>query len=284
MRFHKMHGCGNDFVLVDCFLEDVDDPSATAVQVCDRHIGVGADGLLLVEPPSDLGSEHAAGMRIFNPDGSEAEMCGNGIRCIAAYLCDAGRCASSDRVLIETAAGTRRVVVKDEGHGGERLFGVEMGVPVFLDLAGSGDGAAYRTGEGEISLALEDRTISGTAVSMGNPHFVVFVDDLESCPVREHGPVIEKHPSFPHGTNVEFIKVLDRHTLSQRTWERGVGETIACGTGAAAAAAAAVRRSAVKSPVRISLRGGSLTVRWDGKNGPLWLSGEALEVFRGELR
>jgi len=149
MRFHKMHGCGNDFVLVDCFLEDVDDPSATAVQVCDRHIGVGADGLLLVVPPSDLGSEHAAGMRIFNPDGSEAEMCGNGIRCIAAYLCDVGRCASSDRVLIETAAGTRRVVVKTRAMAARVSSGLRWAFPSFWTWPAAAMGRRIEQGKGK---------------------------------------------------------------------------------------------------------------------------------------
>jgi diaminopimelate epimerase len=196
-------------------------------------------------------------MRIFNADGSEAEMCGNGIRCAALHLST----YKTDVITIETLSG--RKVIRSAGGN---LFEVEMGEPVFH-------------GSGEVAMDVKDRVFSGTRVSMGNPHFVIFVDDVEDFPVGEYGPAAER--LFEHGTNVEFVHVAGG-TLRQRTWERGVGETLACGTGACAAAAVAIRDAKVKSPVEVALTGGRLTIGWDGE-GPIFMTGEAVEVFRGEV-
>lgn len=251
MKFIKMHGCGNDYVLVDGAL---DEPGAAARYLCNRRFGVGADGLITLEPAPVAD----AMMRIFNADGSEAEMCGNGIRCAALHL----SAYQTDVITIETLSG--RKVIRNMGGN---LFEVEMGKPEF-------------PGNGEAALDVKDRVFSGTRVSMGNPHFVVFVDDVEEFPVDEYGPLMER--LFEKGTNVEFVHVTGKGGLRQRTWERGVGETLACGTGACAAAAVAIEAGKVTSPVKVALTGGSLTIRWDGE-GPIFMAGEAVEVFRGEV-
>lgn len=276
MKFVKMHGCGNDYVLVDSFREKVENPRDMALHLCRRRFGAGADGLILIMPPVDAASADAR-MRIFNADGSEAEMCGNGIRCMAALCLEKGL-GRDGRVAIETPAGMRTVAHSDLPGGGVG-FEVDMGVPAFLALP---PGSA-KPGEapGAFTVEAGGGIFSGTPVSMGNPHFVVFVEDVDACPVQEQGSRIEGAPCFPDGTNVEFVQVLGEGAMKQRTWERGVGETLACGTGAAAAAAAAIRQGAVSSPVKMGLRGGDLFIRWDGE-GTLFLSGAAVEVFRGE--
>ena len=264
MKFAKMHGCGNDYIVVDGFRQKIEDIRLTADRLCLRKYGIGADGLILLEASPSVDAK----MRIFNSDGSEAEMCGNGIRCAARFLIVEGYAQSP--VSLETAAGLR-VVSACTLQGGTPGFEVDMGAPVINDRR-------LLTFQGAVSIS----EIEGTPVSMGNPHFVVFVDALEDFPVAECGSLIEKSSSFPEGTNVEFARILDETALVQRTWERGVGETLACGTGASAVAAVAIRRGWVKSPLTVKLTGGDVGIRWDGK-GSIFLSGEAVEVFRGEI-
>jgi diaminopimelate epimerase len=207
-------------------------------------------------------------MRIYNADGSEAEMCGNGIRCMARLLIrDRGHGPAP--VVIDTQDGLKTVNYESLPGGGEFLE-VEMGVPVFGSEGG------------EQTVALGGRTVLGTPVSMGNPHFVVFVEQVDGHPVERDGPALSGHPSFPEGTNVEFVQILDKEAFKQRTWERGAGETLACGTGASASAAVAMRRGLVESPVKVELRGGTLRIRWNPPE-PLFMAGEAVEVFRGEI-
>ncbi|MBU0753625.1 MAG: diaminopimelate epimerase [Planctomycetes bacterium] len=273
MKFIKMQGCGNDFIVVDAFQETVAEPGRAATKLCKRHFGIGADGLILVEPAK---SGHGR-MRMFNPDGGEAEMCGNGIRCVAHFLYTR-KDQTADRLLIETGSGVREVVRQYRAGYGE-TYEVEMGSPLFL-MPGPSGMVEAESGPAEISVAA--CKVSGTPLSMGNPHFVVFVENLEQCPVAEWGMQIEGTGLFKRGTNVEFVQILKETRLAQRTWERGAKETLACGTGAAASAAVAIAYGWAKSPVEVRLPGGSLFLRWDSR-GPVYLSGDAVEVFHGEV-
>ncbi|MFH2001933.1 MAG: diaminopimelate epimerase [Planctomycetota bacterium] len=271
MKFIKMHGCGNDYVLVDGFEQTIENPGAVARALCDRRFGIGADGFIVLEPAHGAQGR----MRIFNPDGSEAEMCGNGIRCVARFLFEkTGQ--GGDKIEIETQAGKR--VVTRQMENGLEMFDVNMGKPVFL---GKSDGGLVSVSQPEEVLAdIGSVTITGVPVSVGNPHFVVFVDDMGVCPVREWGPAIERLPLFENGTNVEFIQVQARGRFRQRTWERGAGETLACGTGASAAAAVAVALGKAGNPVIAELLGGWLSLSIDDE-GVVFMRGEAIEVFRG---
>lgn len=273
MKFVKMHGCGNDYVLVDGFREKVEDPARAAERLCRPRFGIGADGFILVEP-SCRGD---ARMRIFNADGNEAEMCGNGIRCAARLLIQEGRLPAG-RIVFETKAGLREVRPCTSGEG-ER-FEVDMGRPAFFQL--SSLGKKEEPAPSACDVQTKAGIFWGYAVSMGNPHFVIFVDDLESLPIKEYGPAVERHALFEASTNVSFVKVMVGATLKQRTWERGVGETLACGTGASAAAAVAIKLGRVESPVTVKLAGGDLIIRWE-EPGPLFMAGGTAETFRGEV-
>ncbi len=270
MHFVKMHGAGNDYVFVNCFLEEVADPAELSINISDRHKGIGADGLIMLLPSSSADAR----MRIFNADGSEAEMCGNGIRCAAKLLRDEGLVRGPE-VTIETIAGLRRVfLVLDEADRVNRAE-VEMGVPVVaMDPAREME-----------RIEAKGHVLEGLRVSVGNPHFVIFVDDVLAFPVREVGPRIEGMDAFPERTNVEFTQLCNDDSLLVRVWERGSGETLACGTGAVAAVAAAMsdQRIPFGAAVTVRLQGGELSVRWDGR-GAAWLAGEAVEVFRGVWR
>ncbi len=274
MHFVKMHGAGNDYVLSE---DEIDEPAVMARRVCDRHMGIGSDGLILLHSSAcaDIG------MRIFNADGSEAEMCGNGARCAAKFLHDEGK-AEGGEVRIETPAGVRRTRLLFDEKG--RVFGaeVDMGVPEV-----SGKSETIRVEERSLdgfrgSLDGFRGSLNGFRVGIGNPHFVVFVEEAAKAPVEALGPGVERAPLFPNRTNVEFVQVLDKGSLLVRVWERGSGETLACGTGAVAAAAAAMSTGRLEKnkPVGVLLPGGELTVCWDG-SGPALLSGEAVTVFRG---
>ena len=263
MKFVKMQGTGNDYVFVNGFHETVDDPAALARIASDRHRGIGGDGLILLLP-SDRAD---ARMRIFNPDGSEAEMCGNGARCAAKLLHDEGL-VEGPEMSLETLSGLRRARLVIDGRG--RVVGahVEMGVPA--------------VGEKPDRIEAKGRLIAGLRVSVGNPHFVVFIDNVTSFPLGQIAPRIEIDPLFPERTNVEFTQVCNDGSLLVRVWERGVGETQACGTGAVAAVAAAVveNRLAPGDSHSVRLPGGELGVSWDGRS-QAWLAGDAVEVFRG---
>lgn len=275
MFFTKVQGLGNDFVLVDCFSEQLvfPDTGSLAVRICDRHFGVGADGLVLVGP-----SEVAdARMRIFNPDGSEAEMCGNAIRCVAKYLYEHKRVVKEE-VSVETAAGL--VVPKLLVEGGTvRAVRVDMGVPRLSREEIPMEGPPGRV-VGE-PLGAGGCTWEVTAVSMGNPHCVIFVPDVKAVPLKDLGPVIENHRAFPRRTNVEFIQVLNRQEVIMRVWERGAGETLACGTGACASAVAGVLNGLTDRKVRVYLAAGHLDIEWSD-NGHVYMTGPAEEVFTGD--
>ena len=268
-----MHGAGNDYVYVDAFARRIPDPAALARAISSRHRGVGSDGLILLLPSRVADVR----MRMWNADGSEAEMCGNGIRCLARFAHETGR-ARRRTLSIETKAGVKRVdlVFRGRGIAGAR---VDMGAPILersrIPMRGSPGcvvGEALRAGGSRVRV---------TALSMGNPHCVVFVPDPDRAPVDTLGPAIERHPAFPNRTNVEFVSVEGPGRLYQRTWERGAGETLACGTGASAVCVAGILTGRTVSPLHIRLRGGELLVEWDGE-GPVRQTGPAVTVFDGE--
>jgi diaminopimelate epimerase len=289
IRFTKMHGLGNDYVFVSLFDQELAEPESLARSVSDRHFGVGGDGLILIAPPLDP-SNHCR-MIMFNADGSRAQMCGNGIRCVARYAYERGT-AGDRRVRVETDAGVKDTEVLLGPRGRVEGVAVDMGAPRLrrreIPLADGGDP------EGEVigsPLDLEGRRFFVTAVSMGNPHAVVRVDDprgtgvrsLDDVPIELWGPAFERHPWFPERVNTEFVIVRSRAEIDVRVWERGSGETLACGTGACAAVVAAVLQDWCDPDVRVRLRGGELSVRWGGRGreGSVLMSGPAEEVFEG---
>lgn len=280
MRFIKMHGAGNDYVYVDCFEEQVPrNPDELAIRISDRHTGVGADGLILILPSRSADAR----MRMWNADGSEAEMCGNGIRCVGRYLFDSGRVARNP-MRIETAGGPRELRIGDRSDPA-RSVRVEMGPPI---LAGK-DIPTTLPGDPPLDVPLQlpatDHETDGSTrpvvcISMGNPHCVLFADDWTDAQVGTLGPAIERHPAFPERTNVGFAVVESPESMRLRVWERGSGETRACGTGACAAVVAGVLSGRTGRSVVCRLPGGDLHVEWT-TTGPVSLSGPAIEVFRG---
>ena len=277
MKFTKMHGIGNDYVYVDCFQERVKDPGNLAAYISDRHFGVGSDGLILI-CPSDTAD---CRMEMYNSDGSRGAMCGNGIRCVAKYAYEHGICRKTD-MEIETDSGIKKIhlTVKD---GYVTVVSVNMGKPV-VTSSGCEEKDAKTLTRKEVwePISAGGQEYSMIAVSMGNPHAVLLWEDVDGMDIEKVGPLFENHRRFPDRTNTEFIKVLDRHTLRMRVWERGAGETLACGTGACAAAAAASLAELVTMPVTVKLLGGDLTIDWQ-EDGTILMTGPAAEVFRGEL-
>ena len=274
MKFTKMHGCGNDYVYVNCFEEAVDDPARVALIVSDRHFGVGSDGLVLILR-SDVADFR---MRMFNPDGSEAEMCGNAIRCVAKYVYDRGMMDKTE-FDCETGAGVLHLVTRAE-NGKVAAVRVNMGRPRLdrSEIPMKGDPGR---------VLLEPLEVDGTAfrvscVSMGNPHTVIKVDDPSDELVLGAGPKIENHPAFPQRTNVEFVQVVSRTEVRQRTWERGAGETCACGTGASAVAVACALNDWTERKVLVHLLGGDLEIEW-AEDDCVYMTGPAVEVFNGEI-
>lgn len=277
MRFTKLQGCGNDYVYVDLFRDRLPgDPAKLARAISDRHFGVGGDGLILIGP-----SERAdARMRMFNADGSEAEMCGNGLRCVAKYVYDHG-IAQKDRLTLETGRGILTVDLEVKGGKAQRVR-VDMGEPI-LEAA-----KIPTTLPGNPPLDQPVRygpepagTLNVTCVSMGNPHAVAFVDELTDKLVHGVGPLVERHEAFPRRVNVEFIKVNSRTDVTMRVWERGSGETLACGTGACAVAVAGVLTGRTDRQVTIHLLGGDLEIEW-GADNHVYKTGPAVEVFSGD--
>ena len=273
MKFTKMHGIGNDYIYVNTFDETVADPSALAVAMSRPHFGVGADGLVLI------GASGAAdfGMRMFNADGSEGEMCGNAVRCIAKYVYERGL-TSKTRLTLATKAGVKTLDLQIEAGRVARVR-VDMGEPVLAPEAIP----VLLPGESVIGkpITVGSQTWRMSCVSMGNPHAVIFVDDPAAFDVHGIGRQIEHHPLFPQRTNVEFACVRSRDRLQMRVWERGSGETLACGTGAAAIVVAAVLEERTERHVRVALVGGELDVTWDENDNHVYQSGPASFVFDG---
>ncbi len=278
MKFTKVHGLGNDFVILNCLDDAGVIPEAkygdVAKELCNRNFGIGADGIMLIQP-SDTADIR---MRIINSDGSEAEMCGNGIRCFARYVYEHG-IVKKDVMTIETLAGIMgpRIMLDEQGN----VTGVEvdMNEPILdkPDIPMVGEGRAIAE-----PIQIEDRTFEVTAVSMGNPHCVIFVDDAKNFPIEYWGPRIEKSEYFPRKTNVEFIQVLNDHEVIMRVWERGAAVTLACGTGACATTTACVLNGKTGRDILLHLDGGDLNVRWDEASNHLFMTGPAAEVFNGE--
>lgn len=276
MNFTKWQGCGNDFVLIDCRAQELADYGAFAQKACDRHYGIGGDGILVVLP-SDKADFR---MRIFNTDGSEAEMCGNGIRCFARYLYDNG-ITKKRKFTVETGAG---ILVPEiiEADGTVTGVRVDMGEPVLaadqIPMKGYG---ANRVVNEPVEVAGRSWRITG--VSMGNPHCVVFVDDIKTTPIEEVGPIFETQERYPKKTNTEFVQVLDRQHMRMRVWERGAAITLACGTGACATLTAAVLNDLTDRKAEIQLDGGTLTIEWDERDNHLYMTGPAVQTFAGTV-
>ena len=276
MKFTKWQGCGNDFLLIDCRENELADYGAFAKKSCDRHFGVGGDGVLVI-----LDSDKADfRMRIFNADSSEAEMCGNGIRCFARYLYD-NHITDKKKFTVETGAGilVPEIVERDGVVTGVR---VDMGEPVLeadkIPMAGYGN---RRVVNEPVEVAGRKWNITG--VSMGNPHCVVFVDDIKTTPIEEVGPIFEVQERYPKKTNTEFVQVLDRQHMRMRVWERGAAITLACGTGACATLTAAVLNGKTDRRAEITLDGGKLDIEWSEKDNHIYMTGPAVQVFAGEV-
>lgn len=272
-----MQGAGNDYVYVNCFEETVENPRQVAIQVSNRNFGIGSDGLILIMP-----SEKAdVRMRMFNSDGSESEMCGNGIRCVAKYAYDHG-IVTKKEITAETGAGILTLQLFSGDDGKIEKVRVNMGAPRLTrgEIPMTGDAAAQVVSE---DLTILDRTFQITCASMGNPHCVIFVDDVENFPVSTYGPLIENHVMFPRRTNVEFVQIYSRKEVRQRTWERGAGETLACGTGSSAVMAACVLNGLTEKSILNHLSGGDLEMEW-AEDGCIYMTGPAVEVFNGEIK
>jgi len=271
MRFTKMHGIGNDFILLDGFGRDIPDPEGLAARLCDRHFGIGADGLILALP-SDRAD---ARMRIINSDGSEAEMCGNGLRCLGKFLYETGLCRKTP-IRVETLAGILTLALEIGGDGAVARVTVDMGAPEF-------DPALIPVAAGSNAVTLEaaGHRLRFFCVSMGNPHAVTFDLFPDDATFAALGPLLERHPIFPRRCNIEFCR-LDGDGAQVRVWERGDGPTLACGTGACAVLAAGVSQGLLPRKARIQLPGGALVVRWDD-DGHLFMTGPAETVFTGEI-
>lgn len=272
-----MHGIGNDYVYVSTFDQELTvDPSKLAIEVSDRHFGIGSDGLILIVP-----SEVAdARMRMFNADGSESEMCGNGVRCVAKYIHDHG-IARKGRVTVETGRGVLTLDLEFENDLVRRVR-VNMGAPILvaekIPTTLPGDPPI------DVPLTVAGHDLKITAVSMGNPHAVAFVDDVANFPVEFVGAALERHPAFPRRVNAHFVEVISPEEVRMRTWERGSGITLACGTGACAVAVAGVLTGRTRERVLAHLPGGDLSLDWDGSGAPIFMSGSATEVFSGDWR
>lgn len=276
MKFAKMHGAGNDYVYVNCFEETVENPVEVAIKVSNRNFGIGSDGLILIMPTDKADVR----MRMFNSDGSESEMCGNGIRCVAKYAYDHG-IVDKTEITAETGAGILTLQLFPNDKNKVDRVRVNMGPPRLSreEIPMGGIPAVQVVAE---ELTVLDKTFKITCVSMGNPHCIIYVDDVDTFPVATYGPLIENNQLFPRRTNVEFIQVISRTEVKQRTWERGAGETLACGTGASAVCVAGVLNDVTDRKILNHLAGGDLELEWVD-NGPVFMTGPATEVFTGEI-
>jgi diaminopimelate epimerase len=272
LKFSKMHGLGNDFVVLDGVRQSLTLTPEQLRHLADRHFGIGCDQILLVEPAVQPGVDFR--YRIFNADGGEVEQCGNGARCFVRFVHDQGL-TDKREIRVETMSGVIGPRLEADG-----LVTVDMGVPVFEP-----EKIPFVSPSAEMvqPLMVRDRDVMITAVSMGNPHAVQVVADVDEAPVAKDGPLIETHPRFPQRVNAGFMQILDRHAIRLRVHERGAGETLACGTGACAAAVTGVVRGLVDSPVRVETRGGDLSISWAGAGTPVLMTGPAVTVFSGEI-
>lgn len=275
MKFTKMHGIGNDYVYVNCFEEVVANPSYIAKFVSDRHFGIGSDGLVLICPSVECDFN----MRMFNADGSESEMCGNAIRCVGKYVYD-NKMTDKEEIKIETLAGVKILQLTIDDNKVEKVK-VDMGEPIL-----NPSDIPVTIGDGKVvseKIVVQNQEYSITCVSMGNPHVITYIEDVSRIKIEEIGPKFENHNIFPRKTNTEFVKVIDNKTLQMRVWERGAGETLACGTGACAVLVATVLNDLCERKVTIKLLGGDLEVEWDKETNHVYMTGTATKVFDGEI-
>ncbi|ATQ73677.1 diaminopimelate epimerase [Massilia violaceinigra] len=282
LKFTKMHGAGNDFIVIDAISQQVDFSPAQWQRLADRRFGIGADQILVVEKAQNAECDFR--YRIFNNDGGEVEQCGNGARAFVKFVTDKGMTRQSS-IRVETMKGIITPRLETDG-----TITVDMGAPVLetaqvpFDAAGLGGWAEGRDTLWPLPIKYQGgKTVFVSVVSMGNPHAVQVVDDVDLAPVQETGPLIEAHVRFPNKVNAGFMQVVDRQHVRLRVYERGAGETLACGTGACAAVVAGIRRGLLDSPVRVSARGGELSIAWEGDGQPVMLSGPAVTVFDGEI-
>jgi diaminopimelate epimerase len=273
MKFTKMHGLGNDFVVIDAVTQNVRVTGSMVRRLANRTLGIGCDQVLVIEPPTEADIDF--NYRIFNQDGGEVEQCGNGARCLARYVYDR-QLTGKNPILVKTK--NRVMTMHLEA---DKLVRVDMGIPQLdpaqIPFQAEGPAARY-----DIDVAGE--TYQVAAVSMGNPHTLLQVDDVDTAPVETLGPALECHSRFPNRVNVGFMQIVDRNTIKLRVFERGVGETQACGSGACAAAVAAIQQELVDSSVTVQLSGGDLNIQWQGENKPLLMTGPAVSVFHGRVR
>ena len=272
LKFTKMHGAGNDFVVLDGVRQHIHLTPEQLRLLADRHFGVGCDQILLVEKSLNPAVDFR--YRIFNADGGEVEQCGNGARCFVRYVHDHKFTAKRD-IVVETKSGLISPSLTEDGR-----VTVNMGTPIFdparIPFLGDGEGIAH-------SLQIDTLTIEVSIVSMGNPHAVQIVEDVESAPVNIHGPLIERHERFPKRVNAGFMQIVDRSHIKLRVYERGAGETLSCGTGACAAVVAGIRRGVLDETVQVATRGGTLSINWSGDDAPVLMTGPAISVFEGEI-
>lgn len=275
MRFTKMHGLGNDYIYFNCMKECPDDPADLSKRLSDRHFGIGSDGLVLIMP-SEVADFR---MRMFNSDGSEAEMCGNASRCVGKYVYDNGL-TDKKALTLETLAGIKKLWLTVES-GKVEYVRVDMGEPVLKPA----NIPVQSTKELFISepVTIKDRVFHVTCISMGNPHAVTYIDNVDGFPLEVYGPVMESHELYPRKINSEFVEVIDRKTLKMRVWERGAGETLACGTGACAVTVATVLNGLCDKKVTVKLLGGDLEVEWNENDNHVYMTGPAVKVFEGEI-
>ena len=275
IKFTKMHGTGNDYVIINTLKIKLKDINSLAKKMCNRNYGIGADGLLLIIKSDSADFK----MQMINPDGTEAEMCGNGIRCFSKYIYD-HKFTSKKTIEIETLSGIKTLNLNIKNNKVDSVI-VDMGEPVLqksrIPMLGE-PGMAI-----DELLHLDDGAkFNITAVSMGNPHVVIFVEDINNFPIEKYGPIIENHDLFPNRTNVEFVQIINETEVSQRTWERGAGETLSCGTGASAVTAACILNKKTKRKTTVHLTGGDLKIEWKEDNNKIYMTGPAVEVFNGE--
>ena len=268
-----MQGCGNDYVYVDLFKEKIENPAKLSIAVSDRHFGIGSDGLITIGPSETADFQ----MHIYNADGSEAEMCGNGVRCVAKYVYDHGLTDQTE-ITVETGAGIKTLLLTVENKKVSQVR-VDMGEPILnpelIPVEADGDTVI------DEKIYVDGKEWHMTCVSMGNPHAVVFVEDTDAFELEKYGPQFENHPRFPKRTNVEFVHVISRTEASMRVWERGSAETLACGTGTCASVMACILNHKTENKVLVHLRGGDLTIEYDPKSNHIFMTGPAVEVFHG---
>ena len=275
MKFTKMHGIGNDYVYVNCFEESVKNPAEVSKFVSDRHFGIGSDGLILISPSAIADFR----MNIYNADGSQAEMCGNGIRCVAKYVYDYGLTDKTE-ISVETLAGIKYLRLQVE-NGKVASVEVNMGAPILEPK--EIPVAVEKSPVVNVPVEVKGKIYHMTCVSMGNPHAIIFMNNVKDLDIEAIGPYFENHTVFPKRTNTEFVEVLDRNTVNMRVWERGSDETLACGTGACATTVACILNDKTENEVTVHLLGGDLKIRWDQEANQVYMTGPATVVFDGEI-